>query len=472
LRALSKGKSTRRQFGKIQEKKGNILEIEGESSLTNIFYRGRLIFDMGKGISLFRKTVSAIMLALLVMSTLTLAFKIQRATAQLGTIIVPDDYPTIREAINAANDGDTIFVRNGIYYENVVVDKSLSLVGENKEATVIDGKGEYVDIVSVAANNVEVEGFTLRNCSIDYGLYVGNSENCTIENNNFVDIDGYGICTVNADYCSIEANSFASSEGEWGRGMQLRYSNNCTIISNQIMTHNDQSCIWLHNSNSCRIYENTLTNAPDNDGLMIEGSIDCIVKKNVISNCGRGIELGWWVGGEFAENSITSNYYGVDAEGFLSQYPGYPTWIFYHNNFINNTSPYRSVYVSSGNGSWNSGYPSGGNYWGDYNGTDSYSGPYQNVTGSDGIGDVPYVIELSNLDNYPLMFPWTPPNLVGDLNGDGKVSLADLQLLASAYNSKPGDPDWNPNADLAPPYGIISLTDLVTLAMHYGQHNP
>jgi hypothetical protein len=55
-----------------------------------------------------------------------------------------------------------------------------------------------------------------------------------------------------------------------------------------------------------------------------------------------------------------------------------------------------------------SGYPSGGNYWSDYNGKDVYSGPCQNVTGSDGIGDTPYVIDGDNRDNYPIMkpYPW------------------------------------------------------------------
>ena len=61
---------------------------------------------------------------------------------------------------------------------------------------------------------------------------------------------------------------------------------------------------------------------------------------------------------------------------------------------------------------------------------------------------------------------------MGDLNGDGKVNLADLVLFADAYGSKPGDLNWNPLADIAPPYGNIGLTDLVTLAMHYGQHYP
>jgi len=58
------------------------------------------------------------------------------------------------------------------------------------------------------------------------------------------------------------------------------------------------------------------------------------------------------------------------------------------------------------NNTWDNGYPSGGNYWSNYTDADLYSGPYQNETGSDGIGDTPYVIDAENQDNYPLMNPW------------------------------------------------------------------
>jgi hypothetical protein len=59
----------------------------------------------------------------------------------------------------------------------------------------------------------------------------------------------------------------------------------------------------------------------------------------------------------------------------------------------------------------------------------------------------------------------------GDLNGDFKVSRADLVVLANAYGSEPGDVNWNPNADIKG-NGIIGLSDLVILAQHYGQHYP
>jgi hypothetical protein len=59
----------------------------------------------------------------------------------------------------------------------------------------------------------------------------------------------------------------------------------------------------------------------------------------------------------------------------------------------------------------------------------------------------------------------------GDINGDFKVELPDLVLLAQAYGSKPGAPNWNPNADIDS-NGIVGLPDLVILAQHYGQHYP
>lgn len=79
----------------------------------------------------------------------------------------------------------------------------------------------------------------------------------------------------------------------------------------------------------------------------------------------------------------------------------------YHNNFLNNVKQaYTDAEIIS---VWDDGYPNGGNYWSDYKGVDLKSGPYQNITGSDEIGDTPYPINADNKDNYPLMEPWSPP---------------------------------------------------------------
>jgi len=59
--------------------------------------------------------------------------------------------------------------------------------------------------------------------------------------------------------------------------------------------------------------------------------------------------------------------------------------------------------------SWDDDYPSGGNYWSNYTGVDVKSGSYQNETGSDGIGDTPYIIDANNIDDYPLVVPTAIP---------------------------------------------------------------
>jgi tungstate transport system substrate-binding protein len=69
-----------------------------------------------------------------------------------------------------------------------------------------------------------------------------------------------------------------------------------------------------------------------------------------------------------------------------------------------------------------------------------------------------------NQSNWPDWLNWTIPE---DLNLDGKVSLADLAMLAYAYRSKPGDPNWNAAADIKND-GVVDLADLTTLAVHYG----
>ena len=78
---------------------------------------------------------------------------------------------------------------------------------------------------------------------------------------------------------------------------------------------------------------------------------------------------------------------------------------FYHNTFVCGE---RNAWDCTQN-TWDNDYPSGGNYWNDYTGEDQYSGPGQNLTGPDGIGDNPYNIPdihgSKNKDRYPLMEP-------------------------------------------------------------------
>jgi hypothetical protein len=111
---------------------------------------------------------------------------------------------------------------------------------------------------------------------------------------------------------------------------------------------------------------------------------------------------------------------------------------------------------------WDDGYPSGGNYWSDYNGTDLFNGLNQNETGSDGIGDTSYVIDAANQDRYPLMKSWP---LVGDANRDGIVDVSDLIIMVNAIPSVSGMSNWNPNTDINND-GLCDIADLVKCIAH------
>lgn len=174
------------------------------------------------------KVVSGIVFTLLLIGTLTLTFNIQPVKSEPTTIIVPDDYPTIQEAINAANEGDTIFVRNGTYYENVVVNKTVGLVGEDKYTTIIDGNSTG-NVIVITSNNVNFTGFTIQYG--DNGIYVGDGiflgfcniyENIVRNNTNGIYLSGSSR-NNNASYNIITNNQ---------HGIVLSYSGENTLLGN------------------------------------------------------------------------------------------------------------------------------------------------------------------------------------------------------------------------------------------------
>ncbi|MEW6506055.1 MAG: hypothetical protein AB1457_19050 [Chloroflexota bacterium] len=112
------------------------------------------------------KVVGKMALVVLLIGVLALSFCVQPVRADPRTWIVDDDGPAdfdnIQDAINNASSSDTIIVRNGTYHQNVVVNKPLFLTGEIKYGAIIDGGGSG-NVVTIAASNVSISNFTIRN---------------------------------------------------------------------------------------------------------------------------------------------------------------------------------------------------------------------------------------------------------------------------------------------------------------------
>jgi parallel beta-helix repeat protein len=128
-----------------------------------------------------------------------------------------------------------------------------------------------------------------------------------------------------------------------------------------------------------------------------------------------------------AGNNILANNHGGHWTAIVLGDSSYNS--IFHNNIVNKG---KQIDVNRTN-IWDEEYPSGGNYWSDYSGSDLYSGPYQNKTGSDGIGDTPYVIDADNEDKYPLIDPYPLPDMQRIYNEFYKL-LADFIELQSEYD--------------------------------------
>ena len=327
----------------------------------------------------------------------------------------PGNYTTIQAAIDAASPEDTVYVYNGTYPEAPVVDKTISLIGENRDNTTID-----IQVVNkpvrVTANWVNISGFSIKNYNrmgVSRGISLSYVQHCLVTGNKLIDTQG--ISLWKSSYNSISHNVFV---GTWLDGVWLKFSSNNTITGNTMSATGDG--VYLESSNDNIITLNDIGgfDYPSMGIRLYESSGSLVVGNNVTSNY-YGISLYYAVNTTVAENNVTDNSWGIHLSHSVSN-------SLYHNNLIGNTN---QAYDDNDTNTWDDGYPSGGNYWDDHTGMDLYGGPNQDQPGSDGIVDTPRLISGGQArDRYPFRSPYpltspTAPRHLRALPKDGGALL-------------------------------------------------
>jgi nitrous oxidase accessory protein len=424
-----------------------------------------------------RKSVAMLLVFALLAALCLITFLPVQAESR--TIVVPDNYSTITEAIGNASNGDTILVKSGIYTQQTLeINKSLTITSEHVGgATIVLHPPQvpenllgttimvYVHPIDIQADKVKLSGFVLTS---DGGTLFANGEQIQITNNKMetwgVVIQGNGSRiadnkmatvtivgsnqTVTDNYLSglSVTGSFNLIARNRGRGMTLTGSNNVV------------------NQNS--FFVNVGTDGGSVSGILLSEGDHNIISNNTAIGMGTGIAIGYTGSGGsyniFAGNTVEeaglwgilmgNGSFNVFYGNFIannrgSGHDGYglalggnhqvvQTNLFFHNTLMNNSRNFGTNWDINGVNSFDNGTE--GNYW------DDYLTKYPNATevGHSGIGDTPYWVYSDGSDNYPLL---NRPDVIGAIPALPEpwltlvpiIELADPSLTFMS-SSKPG----------------------------------
>jgi len=222
-------------------------------------------------------------------------------------------YQHIQDAVDNASLSSTVFVKNGTYYENIFINKTITLLGEDKQSTIIDGQNQSdVIYVGYPANGVSISGFSIQNAGGDHG-------------NNVFDA-----------------------------GIDLQSDHN--IISDNILTKHHIACLILFGSSHNIIEHNYIGDCNSSGIEFLSGRFNYIANNTIINNLNYGIyvsEFGNSSGNLFFSNIFENNRQGITL--FHSNNT------IAHNNFLDNyvrhaSSRFNIWIFSPSRNSWKSNY--------------------------------------------------------------------------------------------------------------------
>jgi parallel beta-helix repeat protein len=220
----------------------------------------------------------------------------------------PGNYSTIQDAINASTDGDTVFVYQGTYNEQLTIPTSITLMGENRTATVVDGN-QKSDVITVNADQITLRNLSVRNSANNHAGILLLSDYNTISNMNLL-ANEYAIYGISSSDNTIDSNILKANQF----GVRLTNASHHNIIRNNTIISwlFDFDIYIVEASNDNLISGNNLSNE-DGTGLYVFDSQGTVITDNTVTVCKYGINM------YQANNTvITDNRIGPNKEDGLS----------------------------------------------------------------------------------------------------------------------------------------------------------
>ena len=378
-----------------------------------------------------------------------------------------EKFNVIQDAIDICGGSDTVYVNNGLYSEQLVIDKKVNIAGQNKDSTIIDSTDKEGETVNIFSGSLTMNGFTIKtkysnkydepycsilgtsahNCYIKNNLIKCENSNGVIflsgdisdsskNSNNIIDeniayyigsefgenniISGNTVESIGINYWSEKNKIYDNiiSNGDSGISIELSDENE---IYNNVYQNNDYA-IFIMAAKNNNIHDNLIDN--NECGILLDGflySTKNIITKNTISNNKIGIHLSGdsFFGTEVEDNTISKNNISNNEEyGIYCPIESSSSNKFYYNNFIDN-----GVNALDNNPNiWNHPFKSKGNYWSDFE--EKYPNAKKLI--SSGIWDTPYEIpDYNNKDQYPLYEKFTES---ASIPGEEEISTPSQEL--------------------------------------------
>jgi parallel beta-helix repeat protein len=221
-------------------------------------------------------------------------------------------YAIIQEAVNDAKKGDTVFVFSGTYYENVILNKGIDLIGENRHSTVINGEG-MGHVIKITAPYTTISEFTITESGrelFDAGLSV-ESPHVTISRNNIVN-NKYGMDIMVDGICEFKIADNNISNNDKGLTISRSIGNN---ITGNDFHYNKNGSISFHSSSNNNLFNNNFS--ASYDGIYLIHSSNNIMAHNYFSSHEKG---GIWISYS-PDNTINNNIFENDGVYLHGKHP-------------------------------------------------------------------------------------------------------------------------------------------------------